>query len=468
MSHLWVNYSLYPGGNELNLDLMDTEQIQLVKLIVQRLAERIPITLASVERQKFIGRELVSKLDEDDKIALKSFIDSCLTDMRERDASDIDLGGWGGNGRIWLRVQGVKKPVEEYGSYSSDESDILIQNLIIESQREFLYEHKNLDFSYAFRGENEKELLGNSTPPLSPPTGAGGEISPASSSSPTGVGGETVFRHRANAYFDLDSLALNMRAINTQIRPYEGYDFHSNITLSLSLKHTKEGLVLVTGITGSGKSSTLDAIVDINNRTVDAHIIIIASPVEFVHNSRRCIIRHREVGRDTQSFKHGTIEALRQDPDIIVIGEMRDPETILAGLEVADSGHKVFSTLHTSSAIESLDRIIGEVPPAEQERVRNRLADVLRCVISQKLVPSLDGKRVLAKELMLMIPSMRAAIKNNNTGEIYQMINEGLKYGMTTMEQDLKQHVLHKKISKDTAMNFANNKRMMQQLLQSL
>ncbi len=350
--------------------------------------------------------------------------------MRRYDASDIDLGGWGANQRIWLRVQGLKKPVEGFGTFSSDESDILIQSLIISHQRKLLYDHRSIDFSYVFRDE------------------AG-----------------TAYRHRANAYFDLDSLALNMRAINTEIRPYEGFEFNTNITKSLSLKRTKEGLVLVTGITGSGKSTTLDAIIDMNNRSVQAHIIIIASPVEFVHESKHCIIRHREVGRDTQSFKQGTIEALRQDPDIIVIGEMRDPKTIIAGLEVADSGHKVFSTLHTSSAIESLDRIIGEVPPEEQERVRNRLADVLRCVISQKLVPSLDGKRVLAKEIMLMIPSIKAAIKNNNTGEIYQMLNEGLKYGMTTMEQDLKQHVVQKRISRETALSFANNKRMMQQLL---
>ncbi|MFZ0389097.1 MAG: ATPase, T2SS/T4P/T4SS family, partial [Calditrichia bacterium] len=137
----------------------------------------------------------------------------------------------------------------------------------------------------------------------------------------------------------------------------------------------------------------------------------------------------------------------------------------MAALEVADSGHKVFSTLHTSSAVESIDRILGEVPPMEQERVRHRLADILRCVISQKLVPTIEGKRALAKEVLVMTPSVRAAIKNNNTGEIYQMINEGLKNGMTTMEQDLAQLVNTKKISVNTAMNYANNKRRMKQLL---
>ena len=165
------------------------------------------------------------------------------------------------------------------------------------------------------------------------------------------------------------------------------------------------------------------------------------------------------------SFKEGATQALRQDPDIIVIGEMRDPDTILTALEITDSGHKVFSTLHTSSAVESIDRIIGEVPPIEQERVRNRLADVIRCVMSQKLVPSLDGKRYLAKEIMVATPSVKAAIKNNNTSEIYQMMSESSEQGMVTMEQDLKRLYLAKKVSLETAINFANNKRRLQQIL---
>jgi len=145
---------------------------------------------------------------------------------------------------------------------------------------------------------------------------------------------------------------------------------------------------------------------------------------------------------------------------------LRDSDTILAALEVTDSGHKVFSTLHTASAVESIDRIIGETPPIEQERVRNRLGETLRCVISQKLVPSLDGKRVLAKEVLLGTPSVYAAIKNNNVSEIYQMIAEGLDIGMITMEQDLKRLYLQKKISMENAMNYANNKRRLQQFLQ--
>jgi twitching motility protein PilT len=156
---------------------------------------------------------------------------------------------------------------------------------------------------------------------------------------------------------------------------------------------------------------------------------------------------------------------LRQDPDIIVIGELRDPETIMTSLEITDSGHKTFGTLHTSSTMESVERILGEVPVNEQNRIRNRLADVLTCVISQKLVPTLDGRRVLAKEVLLVTSSVKAAIRNNNISEIYQMLMEGSNRGMNTMEQDLKRLYEMGKISKEVAENNANNKKRIAQLL---
>jgi len=156
---------------------------------------------------------------------------------------------------------------------------------------------------------------------------------------------------------------------------------------------------------------------------------------------------------------------MRQDPDIIVIGEMRDPDTILAALEVTDTGHKVFSTLHTSSAVESIDRIVAEVHPNEQERVRNRLADVLVSVVSQKLVPTIDGRLVLAKEVLVVNSNVRAAIKNNNTSEIYMMINQGAPSGMITMEQDLKRLYLNKTITLESVMAYSNHKKRMEQIL---
>ncbi|MGA2623469.1 MAG: PilT/PilU family type 4a pilus ATPase [Bacteroidota bacterium] len=398
------------------------------KAILNQIVSSIPETAFGVERQMLIG-DLVARIPQEEKIILKRMLESFLLRMSEVSASDIDFGGYGSQKRVWYRIHGVKKPDETLPTFSFDETNVLTQSILLERQRQFLYENRNLDFSYTIIKE------------------------------------ETMFRFRADAYFDLDQIALNMRSINQVVRPYKSLDLHPNVTKVVSLAHTKEGLNLVTGITGSGKSSTLDSIIDANNHTVDGHIVIIASPIEYVHRSDRCIIRHREVGRDTMSFKEGAIQALRQDPDIIMIGEMRDPETILTALEITDSGHKVFSTLHTSSAVESIDRIIGEVPPIEQERVRNRLADVIRCVISQKLVPSIDGKRVLAKEVLIATPSVKAAIKNKNTGEIYQMMSEASEQGMITMEQDLKRHYLAKRITLETAMNFANNKRRLQQIL---
>jgi len=412
--------------------LLTAEEITSVKEILREAGQKIPRHLQGVEKMVFIRHQVLMLLLKEEQALLQKFVDHCLMRMRELGASDIDIGGWGGGGWIWYRIQGVKQPFEEFGNFSIDEMDVLILNLILENQRDGLYKQKSQDFSYGIRLDNDE-----------------------------------YYRYRGTVYFDLDVLAMNMRAINMKVRDFDSYGFHPFIANLLSLEHSKEGLVLVTGITGSGKSSTLDSIVDLNNRTVNAHIIIIASPIEFVHHSKKCIVRHREVGRDTLTFKNGTVEALRQDPDIIVIGEMRDPDTIMAGMEAADSGHKVLSTLHTSSAMESIERIIGEFPPGEQDRIRNRIGDVVRCVISQKLIPDITGKLVLAKEIMVMAPSIRSAIKNNNVGEIYQMITEGSKFGMSTMEQNLKRLYAKGVISYETAQNYANNKRMMQQLLET-
>lgn len=399
-----------------------------VKDLLSSLISQIPKGLFGLERQEFISSLLDSQTQETKRV-FKETLDGFLLKMLKIEASDIDLGGVGCAGRVWYRVHGVKRPDLEIGSFSLDETDILLQNLPMKRQRTFLFENRNLDFSYSVH-ENGRWN-----------------------------------RFRADMYFDLNRIALNMRLVENRCRPFKDLGLHPNVARVLNLQHVKQGLTLVTGITGTGKSTTLDSIIDATNRTVDAHIVIIGAPIEMVHESKRCVIRHREVGKDVLSFKEGTIQALRQDPDIIVIGEMRDPETIMTALEVTDSGHKVFSTLHTASAVESIDRIIGECPPEEQERVRNRLADTLICVISQKLVPALDGKRTLAKEVMLMTPPVKSAIKNNNTSEIYQMITESGNQGMNTMEQDLMRLVRERTISRETAMDYANNKRRMQRLL---
>ena len=404
--------------------------IQDQKSILKSFVSTIPTSLIGLNRVTYLFENL-DKLRPEDQIGIRNLFNKLLTSMIERDASDIELGGHGNSGFIWLRIYGKKERVKDFPMFTEDESALIILSLLNTTQLKILSTTHNLDFSYSFLYERKNENV----------------------------------RFRANAYFELDTLALNMRAINSQLRPLESMEFHPNVIKTMSHTFIKHGLSLVTGITGSGKSATLDSIIDAHNKMDPAHIVIISSPIEYIHKSNISIIKHREVGRDVASFKDGVTQALRQDPDIIVIGEMRDTDTILAALEVTDTGHKVFSTLHTSSAVESIDRIIAEVHPNEQERIRNRLADVLISVVSQKLVPSLDGKRVLAKEVLLVNYNVKAAIKNNNTSEIYLMINQGGQQGMITMEQDLKRLYLKKKISLETAIAYANNKTRIQQNL---
>ncbi|MDR3666320.1 MAG: PilT/PilU family type 4a pilus ATPase [Ignavibacteriaceae bacterium] len=400
------------------------------KSILKSFVNTIPTSLIGLNRVTYLF-ENIEKLRSEDRVGIRNFFNKLLTSMIERDASDIEIGGHGNSGFIWLRIFGKKERVKDFPIFSEDEAALIILTLLNATQLKVLLNNHNLDFSYSFLYERKNEIV----------------------------------RFRANAYFELDTLALNMRAINNQLRSVESLEFHPNVLKTMSHTFIKHGLSLVTGITGSGKSATLDSIIDAHNKMDPAHIVIISSPIEYVHKSNVSIIKHREVGRDVASFKDGVTQALRQDPDIIVIGEMRDPDTILAALEVTDTGHKVFSTLHTSSAVESIDRIIAEIHPNEQERVRNRLADVLISVVSQKLVPSLDGKRILAKEVLIVNYNVKAAIKNNNTSEIYMMINQGGQQGMITMEQDLKRLYLSKKISLDTAIAYANNKTRIQQNL---
>jgi twitching motility protein PilT len=401
--------------------------------VLNSFIESIPPDLRGPDKVVYM-LDNIQKIPSENKILLKDFFDYLLISMIEREASDIEIGGHGNDGYVWFRIYGIKERAMDLPRFSADESAMIIINLLNTNQRKFLIISKNLDFSYTCFYERKKLNI----------------------------------RFRADAYFELDSLTLNMRSINLNVRPLASLGFHPNVVKVMSHNYIKFGLSLITGITGSGKSTTLDSIIDEHNKVDPAHVVIIASPIEYVHRSNKCIIKHREVGRDVISFKAGVIQAMRQDPDIIVIGEMRDPETILAALEVTDTGHKVFSTLHTSSAVESIDRIVAEVNPHEQDRVRHRLADVLVSVVSQKLVPGVDGKLILAKEVLIVTPSVKAAIKNNTTSEIYLMINQGGPMGMITMEQDLKRLYQNKKISLENAIAYANNKTRIQQLLSAL
>ena len=399
--------------------------------VLGTILDKISPTLQGSDRLRFLYQQL-STLDESDRTALRNHVELFVAHMLTVDASDMDAGGEACKGRVWYRVSGDKTPREEMGQYTLDETNALFLNVLNQSQIDVLLEDCSVDFSYQLptKGEDGRRR-----------------------------------RFRSTLYYDNDHLGLNMRAITDEVRPLKGVGFHPFIEQRLMFRHERDGLTIVTGVTGSGKSSTMDAIIDANNADFPGHIVIVGKPIEYMHASKRCIVRHREVGKDVRSFKAGIVQALRQDPDIVVIGEMRDPVTISSAIEITDSGHKVFSTLHTSSAVESIDRIMGEYPADEQDRVRTRLADVLRCVVSQKLCPKVGGGRVLAKEVLWITPSAKAAIKNDNSGEIYQMMWEGRAQGQTTMEQDLFGLVQKRLITPETAFSHANNKRRLQQLL---
>ncbi|HHV36913.1 MAG TPA: Flp pilus assembly complex ATPase component TadA [Candidatus Cloacimonetes bacterium] len=387
----------------------------------------IPVNYQGVESCEIISQWLTHHQEREAEA--RDELQSALVRARELEASDVDLGAPGCAGKIWMRIFGRKRPMEEFGTYSYIDTNAIILSWLTLNQRQRLFMQKSIDFPLAFE-----------------------------------IDGKEV-RFRGTAFFDRNSLGANFRRINDTLFTIGELGIPDTIANRMNLRYEKTGLILVTGITGSGKSTTLNAILDMNNRENEAHIVSIDSPIEYVHKSKKCLVRHREVGVDVLSFEHGAIEALRQDPDIIVVGEMRDPQTIATVLEITDSGHKAFTTLHTSSALDSIHRIVAEFPPDSQERVRNRLADVLRVCMSQKLVPTVDGKLTLAKELLSVDSSVQAAIRNKNIGEIYQMMIEGKKMGMITMEQDLKNLFQRGIINQYTAMNYSNNKRRMQQLL---
>jgi len=394
------------------------------------LIDSIPEAYRGQRRLRYLAEE-TTQLSVREETALRERIRRFAQRTLELDASDMDLGGRACDGNVWYRVDGDKRREEALGTYDPLETDILVLNLLNEKQTQELLRDGAADFSYRL------DVEANDGRPR---------------------------RFRATAYSDYDHAALNMRAITDEVFALEDLGFHEKIQKGMMFRHVRDGLTLITGVTGSGKSTTLDAIIDANNQDVPGHIVVIAQPVEYMHTPKKCIVRHREVGKDVETFKAGITQALRQDPDIVVIGEMRDPETIQAALEITDSGHKVFSTLHTSSAMETIDRIVAEVPPTEQERVRHRLADVLRCVISQQLLPKIGGGRQMAKEVLWVDSSARAAIKNDNVGEVYQMMWEGGQQGQTTLEQDLYRLARTRKIEPEHAMDYANNKKRLRRL----
>jgi len=263
-------------------------------------------------------------------------------------------------------------------------------------------------------------------------------------------------RYRVNFFMQHRGIAAVFREIPQEIMTVEQLGLPERLR---DLAMLNKGLVLVTGPTGSGKSTTLAAIIDHANKNRRDHILTVEDPIEFVHQSQGCLVNQREVGRHTQSFKAALRGALREDPDIILVGEMRDLETITLALEAAETGHLVFSTLHTQSAVKTIDRIIEVFPEEGQAQVRTSLAESLRAVVSQTLFKRIDNKgRVAAQEILMAIPSVRNLIREGKTHQLPSVLQTGRDQGMQTLDDEIARLIKEGVISPEDGLAQAQNK----------
>ena len=265
---------------------------------------------------------------------------------------------------------------------------------------------------------------------------------------------EGTIRMRCNAFHQQGHTALALRLLPLKVPTVQSLGL-SRVIVEQAEK--PRGLVLLTGPTGSGKSSTLAALLDYINHTYRRHIITLENPIEFVHVHDKCMINQREVGEDTGSFAAGLRAALRQDPDVILVGEMRDLETISTAITAAETGHLVFGTLHTKGAANTIDRIIDVFPPEQQEQVRIQLADVLECVIAKALLPKIGGGRVAAYEILVAVPAVRSLIRQNKSFQIPSTMQTGKRQGMQMLDDALSELVRKGQVTMDDALAVAND-----------
>ncbi len=264
-----------------------------------------------------------------------------------------------------------------------------------------------------------------------------------------------VLRVRCNAFKQRGSTALAMRLLGAKIPSFSELGLPDVLG---DLSRRPHGLVLVTGPTGSGKSTTLAAMIDLINSEKRMHIITLEDPIEYLHRHNQSVINQREIGDDTQSFGTALRAALRQDPDVILVGEMRDLETISTALTAAETGHLVLATLHTSGAPETIDRIIDVFPPNQQQQIRIQLSSTLEGIVSQLLLPKADGSgRVAALEILVMTPAIKNLIRESKTYQVLSQIQTGVKYGMMTLDMSLKDLYRRKLIDRDEALHQARD-----------
>ena len=347
-----------------------------------------------------------SSVIPNDQVRIESLLEECVRTK----ASDLHLQV--GLPPI-LRIDGALRPIGGYQNLDEQAVERLVFSTLEEEQKQILLKDKEFDYSFSF-----------------------GDMG----------------RFRVNAFHEKGNLAAAFRLIPNEIQSIQDLGMPNVVT---TFADFPRGLVLVTGPTGSGKSTTLAGLVDKINRERSTHIITIEDPIEFIHHSIRSVVVQREVHYDTYSFAAALRSALREDPDVVLIGEMRDLETIQAAITIAETGHLVFATLHTNSAAQSIDRMIDVFPSHQQPQVRSQLSNMLCAICSQRLVPAIGGGRVVAAEIMIANAAVRSLIRDGKTFQLDTAIQTGAAEGMQTMDRTLAKLVQTGVISYDTARDYA-------------
>jgi twitching motility protein PilT len=315
-----------------------------------------------------------------------------------------------------IRVNGDLRPIPDVPVLNGSQIRQMVYSILTQKQREKFEKELELDTSYALPGKG---------------------------------------RFRVNVFLQRDSVGAVMRAIPYQVIDYDSLGGPPAVK---TWAYLPRGLVLITGPTGSGKSTTLASLIDIVNRERSVHIMTVEDPIEFLHDHKRSLINQREVGEDTHSFASALKHVLRQDPDVILVGEMRDLETISTALTAAETGHLVFATLHTQDAPQSIDRVIDVFPAHQQQQVRVQLASALQGICTQQLIPTSDGNsRAIACEVMVATPAVRNLIREGKTHQVYSVLQAGGRYGMVTMDMSLVQLVRSGRITLDMAIERCSN-----------
>lgn len=339
-------------------------------------------------------------------------LDDMLSEVHRRGGSDLHLTV---GVPPMMRLHGKLMPLD-YPMLKPGDTHDLCYSIMTDDKRKVFEQSQECDFSYSIPG---------------------------------------VSRFRVNVYFQRHSVGAAIRLISVNIRSFEELGLPAIVG---ELVKKPRGFILVTGPTGSGKSSTLAAMIDVINSSRSEHIMTVEDPIEFLHNHKKCVVNQREVGSDTQSFAQALKHVLRQDPDVILVGEMRDLETIHAALTAAETGHLVFATLHTQDAPQTIDRIIDVFPPHQQQQVRVQLAGTLQGILCQQLLATTDGAgRAVAVEVLVPNSAVRNLIREAKTHQIYSVMQTGSKFGMQTMDSALADLFQRGKITRETALTKAGD-----------